>query len=99
MGSDSGICPIGTKPASEPGVKLSEGGPVHVGRNLQKYKITLKSELQASSSKWRPMATIWPKDMRQKLPTGHQIDSGELQDTEALANPLALRNRQSLSGC
>jgi hypothetical protein len=59
----------------------------------KQYKITLQSALQAS--KWRPTAMIWPKNMTQKLPTGHQIDSGELQDTEALANTLALAHAKA----
>ena len=55
------------------------------------YTIKLISQYQFESLKWKPSAMVWSKD----ISNGHLISSGELQETEALANALALERAKA----
>ena len=55
------------------------------------YTIKLRSSLQPVNRKWEPFAMVWSNDKS----IGHPISSGELQDTEALANGLVLERAKA----
>lgn len=57
------------------------------------YRIELKSALQHKGSKWEPFAIVWYKDG--ELSIGHPLAIEALQDTEALANAVALEVAKS----
>ena len=50
--------------------------------------INLRSELRSKSGKWEPFAMVWCHDG--DIIVGHAF-AGELQDTEVLANTVALK--------
>jgi hypothetical protein len=55
------------------------------------YTIKLRSSLQPVRTKWEPFAMVWSKDMS----VGQPIATGELQETEAAANAVALERAKA----
>ena len=54
--------------------------------------IKLSSEFRSDSGKWEPFAMVWWEEGH--ISIGHVI-AGELQDTEALANGVALERAKA----
>ena len=52
------------------------------------YTIKLRSLYDPMRIKWRPLAIVWWDEEPKKI--GHPIASGGLQETEALADSVAL---------
>jgi hypothetical protein len=60
------------------------------------YTIKLRPEFRSESGKWEPFAMVgWQEH---HISIGHPISSGELQDTEILANALALERAKAWVG-
>ena len=57
------------------------------------YTIKLRSALQLRGTKWEPFAIVWYNDG--ELSIGHPLAIEALQDTEALANAVALEVAKS----
>jgi hypothetical protein len=57
------------------------------------YAIKLSSQYQLDSRKWEPLAMVCWKE--EDMSVGHPIGSGELQDTEAEANAVALERAKA----
>ena len=57
------------------------------------YTIKLRSLYDPMRTKWEPLAIVWWNEEDRKI--GHPIASAELQDTEALADAVALKRAKA----
>ena len=57
------------------------------------YRIKVRSAIQHADGGWEALAMVWRNEEQKNV--GHPIPSGELQDTEARANAVALERAKA----